>query len=134
MTFALTDFRYLDQAEMKVIPPGHPEPIATIVFAGPGHRQTVERNRRATERAIVGYRSAAAIERDNVQVVADRILGWSGIAERESPEAEPVDVPFSEAAAMKLLLDPRLGWLYGQCVAFLNSAGTFVPKTTSDAD
>jgi hypothetical protein len=127
MSFALSDFRYLDTAEMKVTPPGHPEPIATIVFAGPGHAKTIERNRKAAERTI-GYRLPVAIERDNAQVIVDRMLGWAGIMERASPDADPEVVPFSEAEALKLLLDQRLGWLYSQCVQFLNAPGTFVPK------
>ena len=40
MVFSLDDFRYQEEATLEIVPPGGPEPIATITFAGPAHPQT----------------------------------------------------------------------------------------------
>lgn len=129
--FSLSDFAYRDEASMPVIPPGGAEPIATIIFAGPAHEKSRSQAERLHTRAQwrqrrpPGDRPLAEVERENVAFIVDRMLGWEGIKRREADEV--VEVPFGEAYATEMLLNPALGWLFGQCLAFLSVDTNFLP-------
>lgn len=132
MSVCLEDFRYLDTADMALVPPGGSEPIATITFAGPAHEKSRAQADRLHWRSNSRARMAASrvrgldeVERENCEFVADRILGWSGIKRREGGEV--VEVPYSREYAIEMLANPALGWLFGQCLAFLSADTNFLP-------
>jgi hypothetical protein len=132
VSVSLDDFKYRDTATMQVIPPGGSEPIATIVFAGPAHPKSRAQAERlhsvALRRRLVAaaHRTLNEVERENVQFLVDRMLEWEGIKRREGEEV--VEVPFSEAYATEMLLNPALGWLFSQCLAFLSVDTNFLPQ------
>jgi hypothetical protein len=134
MTVSIDDFRYRDTADMPVIPPGGSEQIATVTFAGPAHpasrAQANELHQRSMYRNRNGNRPLARsleeVEAENVRFVADRIVGWSGIS-RRGDDGQVAEIPFSRDAAIEMLANPALGWLFGQCLAFISTDSNFLP-------
>jgi hypothetical protein len=135
MTVSIDDFRYRDEATLEVIPPGGSAPIATITFAGPGHPAARQQAERLHQRDAYRARSARAVnrslemvERENCEFLADRMVGWSGISRRDDA-GQVVQIPFSREAAIEMLGNPALGWLFGQCLAFISTDTSFLPAS-----
>lgn len=66
------------------------------------------------------------LELENAKAIAARIIGWSGI-KRRNDAGEVVEQPFTEDAAVEMLANPSLGWLFGICVDFLADDRNFLP-------
>jgi hypothetical protein len=132
MSISLDDFKYRDSATLEIVPPGGgTEPIGAIEFAGPAHpatRALVERGRKISLASMRGLpqRSLEALELENAQAIAARIIGWNGI-KRRNDAGEVVDTPFSPEAAVEMLANPALGWLFSLCVEFLADDRNFLP-------
>ncbi len=133
-TFAIDDFDSVDTAIMRVVAPGGAETLASITFAGPAHELTRAQSKRMNDLRLYQStrpRSLRQVEVENVLFIVERIVTWSGIKRRDGDEL--VEVPFSREAATALLIDPRKGWLFAQCLEFLAAPGSFLPASDSDA-
>lgn len=111
-----------------------------ITIAGPGHPKTVAaskdhsrdqlRKARAIEQAQANGRKYKAeddtpeeVARRNVDLIVQRIVGWSPDPLFKSISDEPI--AFSHAAAVDLLLRHDMGWALGQIADFLSSDTAF---------
>lgn len=136
----IDDFDALDTATMEVIPPGG-VPIATITFAGPGHDKTVrlgndaarktlyeERQKQVNNRWKPAVRTPEEVAAENVNWIAARIIGWTGVKRRDE-KGQVAEILFTEDAARELLLDKRKGWLFLQCLDFLALQDSFTKRS-----
>lgn len=124
----LSDVAHSNEAEMKVVPPGFDQSVATITFAGPGTEQIVRWEKILW--AINRNKPPRSPEEQlahSVRNIVERIVDWSGFEDR-AETGELVELSFSKARAMELLSDPRFGWLFGECLVFINSPTSFAPK------
>lgn len=143
--FVLDDFDYSDTATLDVIPPGTADIIATITFAGPGHEKTIDISNTETRKRLLQEaqarvntragtkpdgRTPETVRNENVGRIVNRIVGWSGFLARDADGGGTHEIPFTEAAAMAILADPRKGWLFSLCFDFLFVLDSF---TTSSA-
>ena len=99
-----------DTTVLEVMHPKRDVPVGIkITLAGPSHeasRQAIRAMQdRQAKRKIV---SPEADERDLVEVLAARTLGWDGIESNGKP------LPFSIEAAKELYANPKLYWLRKQ--------------------
>lgn len=128
MPIVLSDLAYRDEDVMPVIPPGHTESIANVTFAGPGTEQVIWWEK--IRWAINKHRRPVSQDEQlahSVRDIVERIVDWTGFEDRDE-NGELVPLPFSKARATEILSDPRFGWLFGQCLVFVNSAEAFAPK------
>lgn len=143
MDIDLADFDAADEADMVVRHPVTGDPTTWVItFAGPGHPKTVaQMNRMARERRreeaekeqarVNGRKWKASDESDddaktrNLAWIVERIVRWTPV--KINGEA----LPFSPAAATKLLGDPRKGTLFQQCLDFLVADQTFMKRSAS---
>src|SRR5690554_662126 len=134
-SFDLSAVDAADESVMQVVVNGEPVDWHWR-FAGPGHPKTIEQsNKLAKERLrrekeqeqarINGKRWKApdetvdeVLER-NVNLVVDRLLGWSPVT------MDGKDYPFSVENARALLLDRRKGQLLIQALEFLGDEQSF---------
>jgi hypothetical protein len=141
-SFDLSSFDAVDEAEMEVYANGQPTGWKFRI-AGPGHPKTIEQsNKLAKERLrrekeqeqarINGKRWKApdesvdeVLER-NVNLVVDRLLGWSPVT------MDGKDYPFSVENARALLLDRRKGQLLIQALEFLGDEQSFGKRSASN--
>ena len=140
----LSVFMPFDAAVLEVLNPATGSKIGwSITFAGPGHAKTEawsnEKAREALHRArqieaaqVNGKkfkpeeRTVDEERRESVRWVVSRILDWTPVKLAAGEEA----IAFSEDAAVKLFMNPKLAWVYNQCLEFLNSDQSF---TTASA-
>jgi hypothetical protein len=126
---------------MDVVPPGASAPIGTITFAGPGHQKSIvqseaatkkrlfeERQRQTNNRWKPAERTPEQLREENARFVVDRMLSWDGAFMRRDESGNIVPIQFSEEAAVTLLLDPRKGWLFSQCLEFLGANRKFYAR------
>lgn len=66
-------------------------------------------------------------EREALAIVAACVRGWYLVGFDGSAVAEP----YSPAAAVELLSDPAMRWLADQALAFADSAGNFLPGSST---
>lgn len=100
-------------------------------FAGPGHPKTLELNQRLfregqqRDRAAMRNRGGIVEEsleearRRNITPIAARVIGWSDVEVGGKP------LPFSEAAALDILLDPKKVEILRQVQDFLTAEDSF---------
>jgi hypothetical protein len=122
---SLADIEYADEAHMTVRLGGKATSWVWT-FAGPGHPQTVAMANRQAREAIDRERSYIDPEDTleqrrlrNVNMIADRLLGWSPV------KLDGEVLSFSPDAARKLLLDPRKGQIFLQALQFLGHERSF---------
>lgn len=140
--FDLSDLDASDTAVMEIYANGKPTNWLWE-FAGPGHPKTIEqsnriakerlRKEREIEQAQVNGRKYKPAEETvdealsrNVQLVVDRLLGWSPI------KMDGKDYPFSPENAKALLLDRRKGQLLVQALEFLGDERSFTPRSAGN--
>ena len=80
----------------------------------------------------VPQRSLEWQEQENAKAIAARVIGWSGIKRRDDA-GELVEEPFSPEAAITMLANPPLGWLFSLCIDFLADDRNFLPGTEAVA-
>lgn len=141
-SFDLSAVDAADESVMQVVVNGEPVDWHWRI-AGPGHPKTIEQsNKLAKERLrrekeqeqarINGKRWKApdetvdeVLER-NVNLVVDRLLGWSPVT------MDGKDYPFSVENARALLLDRRKGQLLIQALEFLGDEQSFGKRSASN--
>lgn len=137
--FNLGARRAQETADLNVLDPKTDEPTGWLItFAGPGHPQTVTQEDRqirerldeenAQRQALANgtpwkpsQRSRQEREARNVAFVVDRIVSWTSV-DLDGEE----DVKFSAETATRILDDPQMAWLYGQCSRFLLAEKSFI--------
>jgi hypothetical protein len=140
-TLDLSDFDTADTSDMPVAHPLTGEPTTWIItFAGPGHPKTIDladrrarqqlRDEKAKEQARVNGRKWKAEDKtpaeqraENVEWIADRVVGWTPV------KINGDDLSYSRENAIKLLADPKKGWLFRQCLEFLLAEENFMPSS-----
>lgn len=130
-----------DTAEMYVVVNGKPT-TWVWTFAGPGHPKAIAQADRVArevlhreseqEQARVNGRKWKASQRTpeevraaNVTYVVERLVGWSPV------RLDGAELPFSEEAARKLLLDPRKATLLQQGIEFLADDKAFTKRSAT---
>lgn len=113
-----------------------------ITFAGPAHAKTVAYSERQSRRDLhkqalieqarvngkkykAEERTPADVRRDNVEWIVARIVDWTPVSLGGAP------IAFSETAAMELLVRPELGFVYAQCIEFLNEDKSFMKRSAT---
>lgn len=77
-------------------------------------------------RSRKGPANVAQDEKDSVELIASRILGWKGLVEGENP------VDYTQELAVTYLSGPKAFWLREQIVGALGETDRpFVPKNPS---
>jgi hypothetical protein len=138
--FDLEALKAADTATMTVLHPLTGEPTTwQITFAGPAHPKAIALSNRLArkrlgderlrEQAAANGRKWKAAERlpeeireENVRIVAERMLGWTPV------RINGADLPFTEEAAVRLLLDPAYGRIYDQVLEFLGADDSFLSR------
>jgi len=138
----LDDFSTLDTAVMQIMPPGLGRSIGSITFAGPSHPKTMRRDQLAFEknkfeqhqlRLNPRWQAPEKTQQEQKEetaqnIVVSRIVGWD-IKGRAS-DGSIVAVPYSEARALKMLLDPSKEWLYIDSILFAGRVENFMPASS----
>lgn len=127
-----------DTAEMEVRHPVTGAPTGWIItFAGPAHPKQIalqddlikrsQREQKAIKQARVNGKTWKAEERtpddlrrENAEIIAKQIVGWRGAV-----------APFSEAAAVAMLMDPRYFKLVAQITDFLAEEKDFTEASAT---
>jgi hypothetical protein len=98
---------------------------ATITLSGPAHPETLKAGRAALDKQLrkgdKAFRGldSESIEREVVEALASRTLGWEGL------ELDGSALEFSRAKAVELYMDPDLRWLRDQVDAALRDNSRF---------
>jgi len=138
----LDDFSTLDTAVMQLMPPGLGRSVGTITFAGPGHPKTLRRDQMAFEknkfeqhqqklnpRWEAPQKNHQEQKEETAQnLVVSRIVSWD-IKGRAS-DGSIVAVPYSDATALKMLLDPSKEWVYIDSLIFVGRIENFMPASS----
>ncbi len=142
IALVLDDFSTLDTATMQIMPPGLGRAIGSITFAGPSHPKSVRRDQMVFEKNKFEQHQLRLNPRwqaselthqeqkeDNAKnLVISRIVSWD--IKGRTAEGQIVSTPFSEAAALKLLLDPTKEWLFIDSIMFVGRIENFMPASS----
>lgn len=141
---SLAAFLPADTFDLEIVAADGATPTGwTITLAGPSHPQTVAaaenvarkslRRAAKVEAAQINGRKfqpeehePADLQREHVEIVASRILGWNPIDIGNGP------IAFSREAAVDLFLNPAMGWAYGQVLDALSSTTAFTRRSASN--
>ncbi len=136
-----------DISSLEIMKPGGIEGTGWHVqFAGPAHPKTVawnnEQNRKNLRRSqqieqaqVNGKkfksedRDVDEVRRDNVAWVVARIVDWTPV--RLGP-GDPV--AFAEEAAIRLLMQPNMGWAFSQMIEFLVDERSFTKGSATNSE
>lgn len=138
---SLSAMRAVDQSDLEILANGEPTGWV-ITLAGPGHPKTValhdDVGRRVLhreaqkEQAQVNGRKYKAVEtdigarrRENVADVVARIIDWKGLND------DGAEIKFSADEAVKILLDPALGWAFQQVRDYLDDERSFMRRSAT---
>jgi hypothetical protein len=138
----LDDFSTLDTAVMQIVPPGLGRSLGSITFAGPSHPKTLRRDQMLFEKNKFEQhqqklnprwsppQKTQQEEKEETakNVVVSRIVGWD-IKGRQADGAI-VPVPYDDATALKMLLDPSKEWLYIDSIIFIGRVENFMPSSS----
>ena len=140
-SFDLSELDTADEAEMEVYSNGSPTGWR-LRFAGPGHPKSIEQSNRLGRERLKREREQEAaqvngrkwkpepetvdeaLER-NVQIVIDRLLGWSPI------QMGGKDYPYTPENAKALFMDRRKSSLLIQALEFLGDERSFGMRSAS---
>ncbi len=141
--FEIETLRSTDSDELVIQHPVTGEPTTwKWTLAGPGHPKSIEvankaaretlRIERLREQAMVNRKKWTEPERTpdenrlaNAQSFAARVLGWT------PARINGEDYPFSEANAVKLLLEPAYGRIYVQLLEHFISDAAFTRRSVT---
>lgn len=142
--FELDDLAATDTGELTIVSPVTGEPTTWVwTLAGPGHPITVAQADKASREALKleQQRAHAAAagkkfrepeitleerKERNARFFADRVLGWTPVTIRGEP------YPWSVDNAVKLLLNPAYGRIYGQLAEYFLSETAFTKPSASN--
>lgn len=128
--FDLTSIIPKETVEVDLLHPVTGAPLeASFTMAGPSHPATVAIQRKQMDRrlkkglsSLGGPTTTEALEKDSVEALAARTLGWKGMVKAGEPLA------FSPEAAAEIYADPKLGWLRRQVSDALGDDAVFFVK------
>lgn len=135
MSFNLASRKQLKTATLNVVDPSTRQETGwAIIFAGPGHPNTIKfkhdtiskilRDNRAGVKAP--EKTVDQFESEGVDNIVNRILEWTGLVDDKGD-----DVPFSADAAGAILADPDYTWVANACSRFINDDASFMPGSAT---
>lgn len=137
-----------DTIDYQVKYPGTDKPTGWVITLAAAHHEKAQRYaRQKAEREIrkaqaieqsqynfkkvkVEERSLEDTRRENVMFVVSRIIGWNPVSFPGINGGNAIE--FSDDAALDLLLNPKLGFVFSQLVDVINDDRSFMPRSVTN--
>lgn len=109
-----------DEIEVELLHPKTQEPLgAFVTLAGPSHPEVSAKIRNILDRSRGKKTTSEQDERDGLELLCTRILGWRGF------KKEGQELAFSKSNVQELLSDRKNFWIRRQIMEKLDDQANF---------